>query len=81
MRLSPTSFYRENECIGRIGEWEVFWLFELGEKSELNCIPHISCGRQTFVFVAIWESRSQRVTARSLLKARRNIGGKGAAFC
>jgi aspartyl/asparaginyl beta-hydroxylase (cupin superfamily) len=37
LRLSPTSFHRENECIGRIGEWEVFWLFELGEKNELNC--------------------------------------------
>ena len=37
LRLPPTSFYRENECIGRIGEWEVFWLFELGEKNEFNC--------------------------------------------
>jgi aspartyl/asparaginyl beta-hydroxylase (cupin superfamily) len=37
LRLSPTSFYRENECIDRTGEWEVLWLFELGEKNELNC--------------------------------------------
>ncbi|HEY6288769.1 MAG TPA: aspartyl/asparaginyl beta-hydroxylase domain-containing protein [Nitrospiraceae bacterium] len=35
--LHPTSFYRENERIDRIGEWEVFWLFEAGEKNELNC--------------------------------------------
>lgn len=35
--LHPTSFYRENELIDRMGEWEVFWLFEVGEKNELNC--------------------------------------------